>query len=127
MKHVSRYSLLLLLAAGSQVLAADPPQTDPPAHAPASPAPASACDLRPVRLANPDDFYPAAERAAGHKGRVIVEFTIPESGAKPVDLRVAESSSYPELDAAALRVIEKSRFKTTCPGTSTKLAVKFGS
>jgi outer membrane biosynthesis protein TonB len=48
-----------------------------------------------------------------------------QAGAKPVDLVVAESSSYPALDAAALRVIEDSRFKTTCPGTRTKVAVKF--
>ena len=127
MKHTVCSALLFLLAAGSQVLAADPPQPDSPANTPASQSPASACTLSPVRLADPNAFYPASERSAGHKGRVIVEFTIPQSGAKPVDLRVAESSSYPALDAAALVVVEKSRFKTTCPGTSTKLAVKFGS
>ena len=117
MKHGLRCALLLL-AAGSQVIAADPP---------ASPKPGEACRVSPVSLRNPDDYYPAGERSAGHAGRVVVEFAVPSSRGKPVDLRVAESSSYPALDAAGLRVMADSSFKTNCPGERFKIAVKFGS
>jgi len=114
--------LLLILASSSPVLAADQPQPDAPEKAPSAASPGPECKLSPKKMANPDAYRPSAE---SHSGRVVVEFTIPQSGAKPVDLVVAESSSYPALDAAALRVIEDSRFKTTCPDMRTKVAVKF--
>jgi TonB family protein len=126
MKHGFRCSLLLLLAAGSQVLAADETKNLPPRDQPAPPQSGPACRVSPVNLKSPNDYYPATERGAGHAGRVIVEFAVMKSRGKPVDLRVAESSSYPELDAAALRVIAASSFKTTCPGERFKIAVKFG-
>jgi TonB family protein len=126
MKHVLRRALLSLLAVGSQVLAAEPaPETAPAVQPP--PKPASECKLQPVKILNPDRYYPGAERTAGHAGVIVVEFTVMTSPGKPVDLRVDTSSGFPGLDAAALRVIGDSSFKTLCPGERAKVAVRFGS
>jgi TonB family protein len=125
MKHMPRGALLWLLAAGSQILAAEPaPETAPTSQPP--PKPASECKLRPVKILNPDHYYPSAERTAGHAGVIVVEFTVMTSPGKPVDLRVDTSSGFPGLDAAALRVIGDSSFKTLCPGERAKVAVRFG-
>jgi TonB family protein len=119
MNQEFRCALLLFLAAGPGVLAAEETRDPPPSSA-------SQCRVNPVKLRSPDDYYPAAERSAGHSGRVVVEFAILKSPGKPVDLRVAESSSYPQLDAAGVRVMAASSFKTNCPGERFKIAVKFG-
>jgi TonB family protein len=126
MKHVLRCALLLLLAASSQVFAAEPVQDAAPASQP-PPKPASECKLRPVKILNPDHYYPGAERSAGHVGVIVVDFKVETSPGKPMDLRVDTSSGYPGLDAAALRVIADSTFKTLCPGERAKVAVRFGS
>lgn len=125
MKHALRGALLLLLVAGSQVFAVEPAQETAPASQP-PPKPASECKVRPVKLINPDNYYPSAERSAGHAGVIVVEFKLETSPGKPMDLRVDTSSGFPGLDAAALRVIADSTFKTLCPGERAKVAVRFG-
>lgn len=109
-------STILLLAA-SHLLAADQPKPD---------AAGPGCNLNPLHMASPDDYYPAKERRAGHAGRVVVQYSIDESTGKLVDIVVTEPSPYPALDAAAVRVMEHTRFKTNCPGKRWTIAVQFG-
>ena len=124
MNQVARSSLLVFLAAASQVLMADPAQDPPSLDQLPPPKPASECKVRPVKVLNPDDFYP---RSAGHTGRVIVEFVVMTSPGKPANLRVDTSSSNPQMDAAALQLVSATTFKTLCPGERAKIAIKFGS
>ncbi|HLU26617.1 MAG TPA: energy transducer TonB [Longimicrobiales bacterium] len=55
-------------------------------------------------------FYPPLLRDAGIGGRVLVWFFIDETG-KVVNTRLRESSGYPALDEAALKVAEIMQFR----------------
>jgi len=112
--------LLLLLFAASPVLAADQPQPDAPAKAALPPADGPACKITVVKFADPANYY-----AGNYSARVVVEFTILESGAKLADFAVIQSSPFPDMDTAALHVIEHSRFKITCPAARARMAVQF--
>jgi len=79
-----------------------------------------ACKLTILQLANPADYY-----AGDYSARVVVEFTILESGAKLADPAVVQSSPFPDMDIAALRVISHSRFKIACPAARARIAVQF--
>lgn len=52
--------------------------------------------------------YPREARRAGARGTVMVRFVVDPSGV-PVDLEVVQSV-HPQLDAEALRAVERSRF-----------------
>ncbi|WP_175967693.1 energy transducer TonB [Burkholderia sp. BCC0322] len=53
----------------------------------------------------PAPVYPVTARQSGHKGRVVIGFTVKESGAV-VDIGVSVSSGYEDLDNAAVQSIE---------------------
>ena len=116
---------LLLLLFAAQTPAADPAHPDTPADASSAPSPAPKCQFIPLKLANPADYYPDKERKAGHAARVLVEFLPTDSG-KLVDVVVVGPSPYPALNDAALRVMENTRLKPTCPGKRVTWAIQFG-
>ncbi|QSR87275.1 energy transducer TonB [Candidatus Methylacidiphilum infernorum] len=65
----------------------------------------------PGYLRNPAPVYPAAARAAGHQGLVILRVHVSSSG-YPTSVSIGKSSGYPELDQAAESTVRKSwRFK----------------
>lgn len=63
--------------------------------------------LRPVRSIRPD--YPLAARRRGEQGRVVLEIRVDVRGAVE-DVSVAETSGFPELDAAAERAARSAKF-----------------
>ncbi|CAB4244466.1 Periplasmic protein TonB [Methylacidimicrobium sp. AP8] len=97
-----------------------PPVTKPrtaPKKASASvgaPAPSSAG--KPTQMAvpdylrNPKPAYPAAERAAGHQGRVILRVHVSADG-RPESVSILQSSGYSGLDQAALEAVRHWRFR----------------
>ena len=62
---------------------------------------------RPKRTIRPD--YPRGSRLRGEQGRVVLRLTVDERG-NVADVAVAESSGFPELDAAAERAARAARF-----------------
>lgn len=72
-------------------------------------APASAPRFDAAYLNNPAPAYPAVSRRLGEEGRVLLAVQVDADGA-PRQVRIARSSGYPRLDAAALAAVEKWRF-----------------
>ncbi|CAI9085041.1 energy transducer TonB [Candidatus Methylacidiphilum fumarolicum] len=65
----------------------------------------------PGYLRNPAPAYPAAAKAAGHQGLVILRVHVSSSG-YPTSVTIGKSSGYPELDQAAENTVKKFwRFK----------------
>jgi protein TonB len=60
-------------------------------------------------LSLPEPVYPVLSRKRGEEGRVIVEIEISAKG-KVLKAEVANSSSYPRLDRAALEAVKKAAF-----------------
>ena len=60
-------------------------------------------------LNNPAPAYPAVSRRLGEEGRVLLAVQVDADGA-PRQVRIARSSGYPRLDAAAQVAVEKWRF-----------------
>ncbi len=60
-------------------------------------------------LGNPKPRYPRSARLLGHEGRVVLRVEVTRGGA-PASVRVASSSGFSELDAAALRAVRRWRF-----------------
>ena len=72
---------------------------------------------RPKRTIRPD--YPRGARQRGEQGDVALEVDVNEAGTVD-DVRVAASSGFAELDAAAVAAVRKARF---VPGRSGQAAV----
>jgi protein TonB len=66
--------------------------------------------LTPISSPNPDDMYPSAARNAGQEGRPVINFCTDERG-RITTTEVAESSTFPLLDEAAMKVVRGGRFK----------------
>jgi TonB family protein len=94
---------------------ADDPVLDTVCKAPAAEAPKPFQELAKMkRPVSPADFYPEASRRRGEQGKPVVEVCVGPSGKllrKPV---VTESTGFPDLDAAAIKVATATRYS---PGT----------
>ena len=79
-----------------------------------APAPSSAG--RPTQMAvpdylsNPKPNYPAADRAAGHQGRVILRVRVSAEG-RPESVSLLQSSVYSGLDQSALDAVRHWKFR----------------
>ena len=79
-----------------------------------APAPSSAG--RPTQMAvpdylsNPKPNYPAADRAAGHQGRVILRVRVSAEG-RPESVSLLQSSGYSGLDQSALDAVRHWKFR----------------
>ncbi|HTQ36827.1 MAG TPA: energy transducer TonB [Steroidobacteraceae bacterium] len=84
-----------------------PPTPSPPAHGPVV--------TRPVVISKPDieDFYPRESKSAGEEGVVKIKLCWDVKG-KVLESSLAETSSHPRLDEAAVRMGKQFRLK---PGT----------
>lgn len=78
--------------------------------------------VQPIAIA---DYYPPASRQAGEEGPVTVEFTLRGKAANPTNVKVAESSLFPALDAAAVKAVSDMVMSTSCARTSYRLRVSF--
>jgi len=90
---------------------------------------------KPVRLksvANPDAFYPSGARHRGERGAPVVEVCVGPDGHLVSDPVVAETSGFPELDEAAVKVAKANRYSPASSGgtpleeSCIKFRVKFG-
>jgi protein TonB len=78
--------------------------------------PGAAVDRLPRKLPNnPSPPYPAEAHARWQQGRVLLEVRVSEFG-RVVEARVAESSGFPLLDAAALETAREWRFEPARQG-----------
>lgn len=90
---------------------------------PAPPPPA--CDTKFLRAPDPDAYYPPDSKAREEQGDVTLDFRIDPAAKKLRDIRVAQSSQYPALDLAALKVGKGMVATTNCPDVRRQVKVKF--
>jgi len=77
---------------------------------PPPPPPPPGTRLARVSGPNTEDYYPSISRNAGEEGRPMVRVCIGENG-KLDSAEIGESSGFPRLDEAAIRVAKASRYK----------------
>ncbi len=59
---------------------------------------------------NSEDYYPDASKRAGEEGRCIVELSVAVDG-KVADAKIQQSSGFPRLDEACLKLVHNGRLK----------------
>ena len=74
------------------------------------------CKLKITRPVDINDYFPKESQDAMHEGPVFVEFTLALESGVPTDITMIQTSTYPELDAAALRMFGQVEMSTNCPG-----------
>jgi TonB family protein len=83
------------------------------------------------RPVNPDDYYPSGSRQRQEQGSPVVQACVGPSGHLLREPVVTETSGYPELDAAAIKVAKATRYAagtnngTAVPESCIKFKVKF--
>ena len=86
---------------------------------------------RSKRLVNPDDHYPSGSRRRFEKGSPVVQACVGPSGQLLREPVVTDTSGFPELDAAAIKVAKATRYAagtnngTAVPESCIKFKVKF--
>ena len=88
--------------------------TTPPPR-PVVPVPVVRTNMSRVSGPSTDDYYPAISRSAGEEGRPMVKVCLATNG-RLESAEVAETSGYPRLDEAAVRVAKASRWKAPTEG-----------
>lgn len=83
------------------------------------------CRSKVIQAPDPNTFYPEASRTSLQEGPVIVEFTLSASPSSPTDIEVVQSSSYPDLDAAAIRMFGEVQMTTSCVGKRYRTMTSF--
>lgn len=81
--------------------------TQPP-RPPAPPAPD--VSLKAISIPNPEELYPSSAKQAGQEGVVKVKVCVDEKS-KLGEVTVAESSGFPLLDEAGVKVAKGGRYK----------------
>lgn len=72
-----------------------------------------------------ESYYPQFALQAALEGPVVVSFLLPKRNGAALEVKVAESSLVPALDAAALKFVADQRFTTKCPGTRFDMRMRF--
>lgn len=99
------------------------------------PTPEGQPEPPPARLksaANPDDYYPARSRRRGEAGAPVVRVCIGPTGALLREPEITDTSGFPALDAAAIKVAKGNRYApaiengAAAPESCIKFKVKFG-
>jgi len=134
-KHVELKPMRLLLALVALSLSA-PTWSSGPTNSPAPPTPPPQSDARPpakmVRPVNPDNYYPGNSLRRGEAGTPIVQVCVDKGGKLLRQPVITQSSGYPNLDAAALRVARDTRYAagvengSALPESCITFKVKFG-
>lgn len=87
--------------------------------------PPPSCDAKFLRFPNPDLYYTPDSQAREEQGDVVLDFRIDPVAQKLRDIRIAQSSQYPALDLAALKVGKEVLATTKCPDVRRQAKVKF--
>jgi TonB family protein len=83
-------------------------------------------------LANPDNFYPPASKRRGEQGSPVVNVCVGPTGALLREPEITDTSGFPDLDGAAIKVAKAMRFAAAedngvaLPESCVKFMVKFG-
>lgn len=83
------------------------------------------CKLKITRPVDPDAYFPKESQDALHEGPVFVEFTLASESATPSGIKVIQTSTYPELDSAAVRMFADVPMTTNCAGKRFRTMVSF--
>jgi len=94
--------------ASTQTAAPPPPPPPPPKPKPSGPVRLAENDVAPVSIAMGAPQYPAAAKAAGVEGTVVVKYVVTETGAV-TGVQVVRGP--PELHAACIAAVQAWRFK----------------
>ena len=84
-----------------------------------------------TRPANPDDYYPSASRRRQEQGSPVVQACVGPSGQLLREPVITDTSGFPDLDAAAIKVAKATRYAagtangTAVPESCIKFKVKF--
>ena len=86
---------------------------------------------RPTEVANPIDYYPPDAKRREEQGAPIVLACVSADGKLVGEPEIVQSSGFPELDAAAIKVAKASRYAAATengvalPKSCLKFKVKF--
>jgi TonB family protein len=61
-------------------------------------------------VANPDDYYPPGPKRRGEQGSPVVKVCVGPSGALLREPEITDTSGFPELDGAAIKVAKANRY-----------------
>jgi TonB family protein len=86
---------------------------------------APGCKLTLKSVANPDEFFPAGSKRREESGDVVLDFLVDSKTQRMVDIRIAASAGYQDLDNAAIKVGKASRADSNCPAQRYRIKVKF--
>jgi protein TonB len=102
----------------------DKPQPPPPPPRPREPDTAIV-----ATFPNPESMYPSAAKSADQEGRPVVSYCV-DQNSKLTSAELVDTSGFPLLDEAAVRVVKGGKFKAATadrkPMASCKrVAIKF--
>jgi protein TonB len=103
----------------------------PPPPAPPPPPRAAGQPARMTRPANPDDFYPPGSIRREEEGSPVVQACVGANGRLLREPVVTDTSGFPDLDGAAVKVAKATRYAAGTDGGSAlpesciKFKVKF--
>lgn len=103
----------------------------PPPPAPPPPPRVAATSAKMRSAPDPDRFYPPGAKRREEQGSPVVQACVGPNGRLLRDPVVTETSGYPELDAAAVKVAQNSRYTPATEGgkavdeSCVKFKVKF--
>jgi TonB family protein len=83
------------------------------------------CTLKHQKAVDSEAYYPQASKDAGEEGPVFIEFSLAASPGPARNIAVIQTSTYPELDAAAARSVAESQYATNCLGQRFRVMVSF--
>ena len=104
-------------------------KTPPPAPPP--PPRVAATGAKMSRMANPDDFYPPGSIRREEQGSPVVQACVGPNGKLLREPVVTDTSGFPDLDGAAIKVAKANRYTaateggTAVPESCVKFKVKF--
>jgi protein TonB len=103
----------------------------PPPPAPPPPPRIAGQPAKMTRPANPDDYYPPGSIRREEQGSPVVQACVGPNGRLIREPVVTETSGFPELDGAAVKVAKANRYSpateggTALPESCVKFKVKF--
>jgi TonB family protein len=83
------------------------------------------CKLNFDFLPNPDAYYPPGARRREEAGAATLDFSVDNETHRFVDIRIARSSGFRELDMAAIKLGKAARATSTCPSQHSRFTLKF--
>ncbi len=86
---------------------------------------AGQCRLTTTGVPSVSDFYPAGSKARNEEGRVVVNVWMDKKEGQPTVVELKETSGFPELDVAGVKMGSYMAFKGDCDQGYTSVAIAF--